>query len=239
VNVRTTYLTIRCPVGCEAWLHPRASVDAHIERCRRHPWVDDIADTAVVPAQYSRLVLAAMPADLIGRVDPPGETRAVLGDGRTKTQAPTPAGLATIASPIPGVPARDWIDTAIATIRAHGPEAIERALDPDEYARLRHELGARSRTASCKYCGHFFTPQTLALHQANNAVCAWRRAATEVRTAWVNGWRDPYSIPGTPIRWVDLQTARWRRQLRTVLFPRWIAVLLPTTTTHGEAAAAA
>ncbi len=57
---RSAYLTARCPTGCEAWLHPYA-LDQHVDgRCQGHLWVDDLPDTAVIPASYTDLILATL-----------------------------------------------------------------------------------------------------------------------------------------------------------------------------------
>ncbi|HEX5266059.1 MAG TPA: hypothetical protein VFW24_04750, partial [Acidimicrobiales bacterium] len=61
--------------------------------------------------------------------------------------------------------------------------------------------------------------------------CRWIRAAAQVRLAWDQGWRDPFSLGrGTPLTWAELQrTVRWRNRIRVVRFPLWTAVLLSPT----------
>ena len=44
---------------------------------------------------------------------------------------------------------------------------------------------------------------------------------------WADGWRDPYSVDGAPLKWGDITaTAHWRKRAHVVRFPTWSAVLL-------------
>ncbi len=223
MQVRTTYLTIRCPKGCEAWLHARASVPHHVDRCRGRPWVDDIAEVAVVPSEYSSLVEAAVDPALLGLVSMPGETRADPADGRCKRPVPLPAGTLTVRTPIAGVHPRRWLTVALAVWERHGSDGVERSCDPDAFRQFEAEVLNSGVHVDCPSCRALVTTRGLKHHQATNASCMWRRAASEVRTAWEEGWRDPYSIDDAPLTWREL-TGRvcWRHRLRTVVFPRWV-----------------
>lgn len=232
--VRTTYLTIRCPKGCEAWLSPRASVPDHLVRCAGRPWVDAINEVAVVPSAYTALIERFVEPALLGEVSDSRVSRAELGDGRAKRPVPTPAGRVTLATPIEGVRPRRWLAVAIAAVERHGCDGLGRALDPTRFADLEAEVLPAQSFAVCPTCGALITTRGLATHQATNGVCAWKRAMSQVRTAWAAGWRDPYSVPDAPLTWGELNARKaWRDQLRTVLFPRWIAVLLPAPARSG------
>ena len=238
MQVRTTYLTIRCPGGCEAWFHPRASVRDHLRRCRRHPWVDEITEVAVVPTEYTSLIAAVIDLDLLGAVSDPGQTWADPTDGRAKRPVPTPAGCLTLTTPVVGIRPRRWLTVAIAAIERLGYDGLERTLDPSSFHELEAEVLSPGTHVECPSCGAFVTTRGLKHHQGSNAACAWRRAATEVRTAWAEGWRDPYSVQDAPMTWGELRARKcWRDHLRTVLFPRWISVLLPTTAVGHSSAA--
>lgn len=230
VNVRHTYLTIRCPLGCEAWLHPRASVRDHADRCQGRPWVDEIEEVAVVPTEYTSLMAAMVDVDLLGVVNDQRHSRAVLGDGRAKSRVPTPAGRLTVETPIVGVRPRRWLTVAIAATERFGLDGLVSALDPAAFHELEAYVLTPGAYVECPTCGALITTRGLKNHQATNALCSWTRAANEVRTAWATGWRDPYSVHDAPLTWGELRAKKcWRDQLRTVLFPRWIAVLLPAT----------
>lgn len=228
MNIRHTYFTIRCPWGCEAWLHPRTSMPDHLQRCARRPWVDEIPEVAVIPFGYSSLIADAVDASLLGTVSEPGSTRVSPGDGRGRRPVPIPAGFVTVATPIEGVRARRWLTVALAAIDTLGEDALHRALEPTTFHDLEAEVLYPGAYTECPTCGAFVSTRGLSRHQASNAACAWRRAADDVGTAWQDGWRDPYSLGDVPITWVELTAKKhWRDQLRTIVFPRWIAVLLP------------
>lgn len=225
--VRTTYLTARCSTGCETWLHPKA-IAGHYEpgRCRGRPWIDDLPDVAVIPAEHAPFIQAIVEPELVGAVRRSDTTRVDPDDGRFKEQVPPSPGMTNVRSPIPGVSARRWLRTAIAAGDTWGPERIEQLHDPELFAALEGELIDRTKYTVCPICGTSVSKSSLGNHQRLSSVCWWTRAATEVRIAWRNGWRDPASVPGAPLGWRDLQRVRWRRQVRTIAFPRWIAVLL-------------
>jgi hypothetical protein len=225
---RSTYLTARCPTGCEAWLHPYA-LDQHLDgRCRGHPWVDDLPDTAVIPTGYTGVILGCVDEALIGTVGSERSGRVDARDGRLRHPAPPNPGTLRLRSPLDGVPARRWLVVALAAADRFGNDGIRQALDPDRFSELQDELLPAGAYLDCPICGTFIHSRALRGHQATSAICGWRRGALEVRCAWRDGWRDPHSVPGAPMTWGELcRSTRWRRLLRTVVFPRWIAVLLP------------
>ena len=225
---RAAYLTARCPTGCEAWLHPYA-LDQHVEgRCRGHPWVDDLADSAVVPTSYTDAILGVVDESLV-RPLPMDRSRRVDGrDGRLRNPSPEHGGMFRIHSPLEGIKARRWLVVAAAAADRWGRDGVRQALDEQRFDELQDELLVPGSYVDCPVCGAFVSALALHAHQTTSANCAWRRAALEVRCAWRGGWRDPYSIPEAPKTWSELcASMRWKRQVRTVVFPRWIAVLLP------------
>jgi hypothetical protein len=215
---RFTYLTARCPQGCECWLHPGA-VDAHVEfgRCRGRPWVDDADETVIVTGDIVYLLVAALPADVFvypGADDVPIYN--LLGEPAVR-----------LASPLHGVAPRPWLHTALAAVDRDGRGALDDAMDSVRFAHLEAQFGDRGRFVLCPHCGQTLERRGLAGHQGSSSRCRWIRAAREVRLAWQEGWRDPYSMGGgTPVTWGDLQRAAWRDRIWTVRFPRWTAVLL-------------
>lgn len=233
---RATYLTARCPTGCEAWLHPKA-LPLHAEvRCRGHPWVDDLSDTAVVPDAYTELLLGLGDDVAVGVVDPGHLSRIDPGDGRCRHRPPTPSGVLRVHSPVPGVSARRWLVVALAAADRWGADGVRRAVRADGFYTLETELVLPGTYTECPVCGAFVAARVLGQHQRMSATCWWQRAAAEVRAAWRDGWRDPYTVPGAPTTWTDLsRSAGWRRRLRTVPFPRWIAVLVSPATPRAVA----
>lgn len=225
---RSTYLTVRCPTGCEAWLHPKA-VHQHLAgRCRGHPWVEDLPDTAVIPEPYTELILSAIDDTLVSVVPPDRSGRVDPSDGRVRNQPRPHKGTRRIQSPIEGIKARRWLLVAVAAAERWGDDGVRTALDPQRFQDLEGELVAPESYNDCPICGTFVSTRSLRTHQRTSANCLWRHAASEVQDAWLDGWRDPWSIPGAPLTWSELtSTAALRRSLRTITFPRWIAVLLP------------
>jgi hypothetical protein len=225
---RSAYLTARCPTGCEAWLHPYA-LDQHIGgRCRGHPWVDDLPDTAVIPASYTDMILGTVDEALISTVGLKGSSRVDARDGRLRNPAPLHAGSVRLYSPLDGIRARRWLVVALAAADRWGSEGVHQALEPGRFRELENELLVPGSYLDCPVCGAFVSSRALRNHQTTSASCGWRRAAFEVRCAWRHGWRDPCSVPQAPKTWGELsRSTRWKRQLRTAVFPRWIAVLLP------------
>lgn len=225
---RAAYLTARCPTGCEAWLHPHA-LDRHVQgRCRGHPWINDLPDTAVVPNSSSSVILGALDGTLVSPVPLERASRVDGRDGRLRNPAPEHGGMFRIHSPLPGVKARRWLVVAIAAADRWGSDGVRQALDRQCFHDLEGELLVPGSYVDCPICGAFVSAHSLHAHQTTSANCAWRRAALEVRCAWRDGWRDPCSIPEAPETWSELSAStRWKRQVRTVVFPRWIAVLLP------------
>jgi len=220
---RAHYLTIRCPLGCEAWLQPSA-LEGHLYpgRCRQHPWVEDLVDSAVVPAPLAGLVLSVLPAALVEDAEHPDVGRSRRNDvgfdfrfGRR------------IRSPLEGVRARRWLLVATAVLEQHGLRAVQRTLTLDGFLELEQAVLTPGEQSECPDCGEFVTRRGLGGHRATNSACRWRRAAAEVRQSWSAGWRDPFSIDGAPLTWAELTSrVRWRKRLLTVGFPRWTAVLL-------------
>jgi hypothetical protein len=225
---RSAYLTARCPTGCEAWLHPYA-LDQHVDgRCRGHPWVDDLPDTAVIPASSTDMILGTLDEALISTVGLEGSSRVDARDGRLRNPAPLHAGSFRLHSPLDGIRARRWLVVALAAADRWGSDGVGQALEPERFRELENELLAPGSYLDCPVCGAFVSSRALRNHQTTSASCGWRRAAFEVRCAWRHGWRDPCSVPQAPKTWGELsRSSRWKRQLRTTVFPRWIAVLLP------------
>jgi hypothetical protein len=146
---------------------------------------------------------------------------------------------AALYSPVAGVAPRRWAQVALAAAAAQsGQSAINDALDPARFAELEDRFGNPEELAICPTCGHTVSRRSLVGHQAKNTYCRWVRAGNQVRAAWDQGYRDPYSLgPGTPQTWGDLQrTVRWRNRIQVVPFPEWTAVLLsPVIPTNGHA----
>jgi hypothetical protein len=208
----------------------------HFDRCRRTPWVDDIEEVAVVPDGYAEIVDAVDPT-LVGVVSQPGSSRVYPFGGNARRPVPTPAGAITIASPVAGVRPRRWVTVAMHAVDKLGDDALDRAFELDSFHELEAEVLPPGLYTECSSCGALVTTRGLTRHQTTNGACAWKRAAAEVRTRWAAGWRDPYSLPGVPNTWVELgRRKHWRDQIKTVLFPRWIAVLLPATASDPLAA---
>lgn len=224
---RTTYFTTRCPWGCEIWLHPKASVFDHRERCRVHPWVDDLPEVAVIPWDHTEVITAAVDQCLLGTVSLRDERWTNWNQRRWTRGAPIPVGGITLQTPIDGVPPRRWLTVALAAYDRYGNEGLARALNPADFHALEHEVLVPDAFVDCPCCGVFVAARSLKNHQRTNNACQWRRAAAEVRTAWAAGCRDPFSVPDAPRWWSELQArAVWRRRVRTVEFPTCTAVLL-------------
>lgn len=221
------YFTARCPQGCEAWLHPLA-VEPHLldpKRCRRRPWVAEAPDMALVGAPLAQDFADVLPPDLVGRPS--------FSEDRVVNPGPDdylPIHLhqgVMVRSPVPGVRAQRWAVVTSAAARERGASAIEMAMTPAGFAELEDQLTAEARLTRCPICGDTTTVKGLPTHQARNRACRWRVAAAEVRVRWADGWRDPYSVDGAPLKWGDITaTARWWKRAHVVRFPTWSAVLL-------------
>ena len=220
---RAHYLTIRCPLGCEAWLQP-STLERHLQpgRCRQHPWVEDLVDSAVVPAPIAGLVLSVLPRALVDDAERPEVSRSRRNDvgfdfrfGRR------------IRSPLEDIRARRWLLVAMGVLEQQGMRAVQRCLTLDGFLELEQAVLSPGEQLECPDCSEFVTRRGLGNHRATNSAGRWRRAAAEVRQSWAAGWRDPFSIEGAPLTWVELmRRVRWRKCLLTVEFPRWTAVLL-------------
>lgn len=209
------YLTVRCAV-CECWLHPMAlSAHAQPGRCRGHLWSDEVGEWALVADPAAEVVARVLPAALVSRPRLDGVTEHHGDVGRAIT----------VRSPLVGVSPQVWAHVAALAARAYGEGGVVQALSPAGFEGLRRELAADAVT--CAVCGQVVAAKSVNVHRGSNGLCRWLRAVAAVREKWDDEWRDPWSVPGAPLRWTDL-TARkaWRDRLDPVVFPRWTAVLL-------------
>lgn len=220
------YLTARCPQGCEAWLHPLA-VEPHLldpTRCRRRPWVDEIADEALVSAPLAQDIADVLPPDLLARPSF-SEDRILSPNPDNYIRIDLCQGVM-VRSPVPGVRAQRWAVVTSAAAREHGASAIQTATSPSGFRELEQQLTTEGRLIQCPICGDTTMVKGLRNHQARNRACKWRVAAAEIRRLWAEGWRDPYSVTGAPLKWGELTArATWRRRTHVVRFPAWNAVL--------------
>lgn len=201
------------------------AVSSHAQpgRCRGYQWLDDIIDTTLVAEPDSDLLVEALPTGLVRR--PTISDDRLLNPGEGEYLRPAVCRGIVVASPVAGVGSRRWARVAVAAAGRDGAGGVRATMTAEGFVRLERELIGEVRT--CPACGEPITPRGLAAHQARSLSCRWRRAVAEVKALWASGCRDPWSIPGAPLSWTDLNaTVRWRRQLRTVRFPRWTAVLL-------------
>lgn len=226
------YLTARCPQGCETWLHPRA-VWPHTndpQRCRQHPWVDDLPDTALIGAPLAQSVAAVLPAHLLDRPNFSGD-RLLHPHPDDYLPIHLCQGVV-VRSPVDGVTAQRWAVVVAAAERDEGAAAIEQAATADGFAEIESRLLDEGRLGRCPDCGDTTTAKGLGRHRARNTQCRWRRAAAEVRRLWADGWRDPFSVPGAPLKWRELNDRiYWRNRTHVIPFPAWTAVLLRNGTT--------
>jgi ribosomal protein S27E len=227
---KSQYLTVRCQ-DCECWLHPRA-VPSHEIRCPGRPWVTDIGRTTLVTGELAEQLCRLLPEDLLGR--PTFSAERLLSPGPGEFLHPEVCHGIVVASPVPGVSSRVWAQIARAGLREGGESAVRQAMTADGFAELRATLAVD--LVECAHCGQALTERGLATHQRTNIACRWGRAVTRVRDLWVEGRRDPWSVPGAPLEWGSLNAkACWRRRLEVVRFPRWTAVLLaPATEGQGR-----
>lgn len=229
------YLTARCPTGCETWLHP-AALQGHLRpgQCRGHPWVDDIDDTALVMSPLADDLVALLPAKLVSR---PQYSHQRLTQPRQGEYLHDDLRRAiAVRSPVAGVGARQWVHVARAARERLGDEGVRRALSTDGFNELQSTLIAPGDFIKCPDCHELVRRHAIDDHRAKSTVCRWRHAAAEVRELWADGWRDPWNIPGAPLKWGDLLAkVEWRRRVRTVEFPKWTAVLLSGAARHSGA----
>lgn len=222
---RCRYLMARCPTGCESWLHPRA-VEGHLQpgRCSGRAWVDTVEDSALVPQPDASLLVERVPPELVGPLEV-SEDR-MRFSSTPRLCADVVQGIV-IRSPIQGVSARRWLYIVRAATDRQGPDAIERAITPGGFAEFERELNADDWLVDCPDCGETVKRSRINLHRAGSTRCRWERARTEVRALWEIGYRDPFSVPTAPLDWEALRrTATWRRRVRTIEFPRWVAVMV-------------
>jgi hypothetical protein len=214
------YLTIRCPLGCEAWLQP-TTIERHQGRCRGRQWVDELPDHAVIPFPLAPVLASVLPPGVVEDRNPEvrrSRRHEVALDFRLGRQ---------MHSPIEGVRARRWLHVATRAIETKGIQAVRQALTLDGFLELEAELVPAGDATECPDCGEFVTRRGIGRHQATSVVCRWRRAVAEVEQAWESGWRDPFNVDGAPLTWAALSSrVRWRSRMLTVPYPRWTAVLL-------------
>lgn len=223
---KAKYLTVRCPTGCEAWLHPAALCE-HLRpgHCRGHPWVDDLPDNALVPQPAADKLAAVLPARLVGH--PQISQRRIRKPAKGESLDHRVIGSLTIASPIEGIKARRWVAVALAATQRLGETAVLRLLTIEGFNDLEPKVLDGNAFLDCPDCGEPVHHKAIGDHRRKSTVCRWKRAAAEVRDLWYDGWRDPWSIPEAPLTWeVLMARVQWRRQLATVQFPKWTAVLL-------------
>lgn len=103
-----------------------------------------------------------------------------------------------------------------------------RAMEPAGFRDLEAEVQAYERFVACDDCGTVVTQRGLRSHRASSSLCRWQRAVAEVTSSWEAGYRDPWTLRQTvPLTWGELNRfVAMRRRLKTVRFPRWIAVLV-------------
>lgn len=201
-----------------------SALDRHLRPgwCRQHPWVEDLVDSAIVPAPLAALVLSVLPEVLVEEAEHPE-----IGRSRRNEVGFDFRFGRRIRSPLDGVRARRWLLVATAVLERNGLRAVERCLTLEGFLELEEAVTSPGEHAECPDCGEFVTRRGLGSHRARNSACRWRRAVDEVRRSWAAGWRDPYSIEGAPLTWAELTCrVHWRKRMLTVRFPRWTAVLL-------------
>ncbi|GAC1373508.1 MAG: hypothetical protein NVS1B12_17160 [Acidimicrobiales bacterium] len=197
-------------------MHPQAVAAHALERCARLPWVDDgIGDQVFASGEEMSAVRALLPDHLVDVPDHGGAVRRWLHESE----------VVSFRSPFPGVAPRRWSQVAAAalTLGVSGGAL----LDCEQFRAIEADLLLTGRLRVCDRCAATVQLNGLAVHKATNARCRWIVAAERVNGLWDDGWRDPFSLPGVPLAWSELQArASWRRRVATVRFPRWIAVLV-------------
>lgn len=217
------YLTIRCPYGCEAWLQP-STFERHRDRCRRHQWVDDLPDSAVIPVSFVGVLAGILPDGTLDEGNPE-----VRRSRRNEVGFDFRYGRR-MRSPVEGVTARRWLHVAMRGLDLKGIQAVRDALTFDGFLDLESEVVVVGDAGPCPWCGDYVTRRGMGKHQAVNIVCRWRRAVAEVQEAWGAGWRDPFNVDGAPLTWAELRSrVRWTKRMLTVAYPRWTAVLLKSS----------
>lgn len=223
---RSKYLTARCPLGCEVWLHPKA-VGPHgrPDRCQRVAWVDRVGDQHLVAAPFAGDVARLLPSHLVGRPEF-SESRLLRPRPGEYIRDEVCQGVV-LRSPLDSVRAQRWSTVVQCAYREIGAGAIESALTEEGFAMIERQLLTEGRLAACGDCGETTTRRGLQHHRAQSTACRWRRAAAEVRELWDDGWRDPFVLPGVPLTWQELNSrVEWRRRLHVIPFPAWTAVLI-------------
>lgn len=189
---RSAYLTARCPTGCEAWLYPYA-LERHVDgRCRGHPWVDDMPDTAVIPASYTNMILGNVDEALISTVGLERSGRVDGRDGRLRHAAPLNPGSFCVPSPLDGIRARRWLVVALAAADRWGNDGVRQALEPERFRELEKELLAPGSYLDCPVCGAFVSSRAtespdderqlrVAPGRAGGPLCLARRLARSLQ----------------------------------------------------------
>lgn len=223
-----TYLTARCPHGCEVWLHPKAVVP-HGHRCEGVPWTDHRRPiTEVLLAEdAAELARSFLPPEVLHRPEF-SDDRLLRPKPGMYLRVDVVAGVV-VRSPLAEVSGRRWW-TVVRTAAEVG-RAIDAAFDAQGFERLEHELGTADTLVRCEVCGDDVSRRGLRNHQARNSVCRSLANVTEVRTFWDLGYRDPYGLRdrGVPLTWAELNgRVHWRNRLHVIPFRLWTAVLIST-----------
>lgn len=225
MRTKSHYLTVRCPFGCEAWLHPKA-LRPHESRCARHEWTDAVKDGALVADPLASVLRRHLAPELCSR--PTFSDDRILKPGQNEYLYPELLHGSIVHSPIPGVPARTWAYVVAVSVRTYGEPIVIRAMEPAGFRDLEAEVQAYERFVACDDCGTVVTQRGLRSHRAGSSLCRWQRAVAEVAQSWDVGYRDPWTLrPTVPLTWGELNRfVAMRRRLKTVRFPRWTAVLV-------------
>lgn len=223
---RCEYLTARCPLGCEVWLHPRA-VLPHEARCPGHRWTDNRRKVnQVLLADYdAERALDLCPPELVHKPSF-SEDRLLKPRPAMHLRDEVVRGIL-VESPLQGVTGRRWW-TVVRTAAEQG-RPTDAALDPDMFKCLEQELGLASHFVRCDVCGDDTTQRGLAGHKRTSSVCRFLSDTAEVCRFWDLGYRDPFSMRerGVPITWTELNSrVAWRNRIHVVRFRLWTAVLL-------------
>ena len=189
------------------------------------PWIDAVPDEILIAAPAADLFRGILDPCLVRPVMVSQDR--ILGLRSSEGDRDEVLQGIVVRSPLAGIKARRWASIVLTALARYGPRAIELACTPVGFGELETTFDRPDSKADCPHCGETFQLRHMKQHQARNTLCRWQRAAHAVRALWADGWRDPFSVTGAPVRWDDLQRrAHWRRRTETVVFPRWVAVLI-------------